>query len=443
VTEVRLSAVGHPAVTGRHDKTLELTAADAITARATCVLGVAAGPLPGGLPALRGRVRLTIAAGGAAAAVDGEVNPAFASADRLVVRRSDRRDPDTFLVNASAAAADMPAELLAALRARGATVTVTAAETGTPPPVLLVLLAGVPPAPEVVRLTAQADVAVDLTGRGAAAPAVPLAAPRRHGLPREPLAGRTVAVLAADLGADVARAATALPGARVLVWPPVPGVDLLIAAGRPAAPVLHAGTLPVTATGRRELARQVAAAGVAAVLDVPAALLPPAGTAPAATVPLLQPAEQSGLCAAAVSSAALRREVEQGGGRVGSGPGLAGEVEQSRSRPASTGPASEWLAQLREDLPRHAVLLPDPAVGWGVGALLIRPGEEAGDLSGLRQAPRLVLLPPDGPRPLPVDPAELARLLRRAGSTGRDATAVLTGLGVPRKEAYRLAAGQP
>ena len=35
---IRLSAAGHPAVTGRHDKTLELTAADSITARAAMSL---------------------------------------------------------------------------------------------------------------------------------------------------------------------------------------------------------------------------------------------------------------------------------------------------------------------------------------------------------------------------------------------------------------------
>ena len=82
---VRLTAAGHPAVTGRHDKTLELTAAAAITARATCILAVSAGPLPGELPLLRERVRLTLAAGGVSAAVEGEVNPGWHSAESLVV----------------------------------------------------------------------------------------------------------------------------------------------------------------------------------------------------------------------------------------------------------------------------------------------------------------------------------------------------------------------
>jgi hypothetical protein len=119
VRDVRLTAVGHPDVTGRHEKTLELTAEAAITARATCVLGVSAGPLPGDLAMLRGRVRLTIAVGDTTAVVDGEVNPGYRSTERVIVRRSDQLDPDTFLVNASAAAADLPADLLSALAVPG------------------------------------------------------------------------------------------------------------------------------------------------------------------------------------------------------------------------------------------------------------------------------------------------------------------------------------
>lgn len=371
--EVRLAAVGHPAVTGRHDKTLELTAQDEITARATCVLGVAAGPLPGELPTLRGTVRLTLTAGGVTADVAGAVNPGYASAERLVVRRSDQLDPDTFLLDASAAAADLPPDLLDALRTPGAPVQVTVTETGSPPPVVLVLRPGAATA-EIARLAAQADVVVDLTGRGAPAPSVPLAAPRRHGVPRGALTARTIVVLTPDLGEPVARTLAAVPGARVVVWPPSPGTDLLLAAGVPATPALHAGLLPATPTARRDLTLRLAAAAVPTVLDVP--------------------------------------------------------------------PDHGGLAELRTALPAYRLVVPDAAVGWGVGARLVAPGEEPGDLRGLRHAPRLALLPPQGPRPVTVDPAGLARLLRGAGGTGRDTAAALTSLGVPKKEAYRLAAEQ-
>ncbi|CAA9280337.1 MAG: hypothetical protein AVDCRST_MAG41-3495, partial [uncultured Corynebacteriales bacterium] len=158
--QARLAAVGHPEVTGRHDKTLELTAEEAITARASCVLGVAAGPLPGELPLLRGRVRLMLAAGGWVDAVEGEVNPGYASAERLIVRRSDQADPDTFLLGASAAAADLDPRLLAALARPGAPVEVTVTELAPPAPVVLVLAPGTEAGPGIARLAAQADLVV-------------------------------------------------------------------------------------------------------------------------------------------------------------------------------------------------------------------------------------------------------------------------------------------
>jgi hypothetical protein len=344
VRAVRLTAAGHRDVTGRHEKTLELTAEDAITARATCVLGVSAGPLPGDLPLLRGRVRLEITCGGAGAAIEGAVNPGYHSAERLIVRRSDRLDPDTFLVDADAAAADLPADLRRAMAVPGAAIEVTATELGTPAPVVLVLTGG-PATPEIARLAAQADLVVDLTGRGAPPPAVPLTAPRRHGLPPAAEQHRTVVVLTDD----PAGAVSLTRGARVVLWPPVPGADLLLSAGLPPAPLLVAGPVP----DRRDLTRLLREARVPVVLDLPA------GT------------------------------------------------------------------DLAEIAPGYTVLAPEEEVGWG-----LRAGRAG---AGTRR----VLLPPPRDQ-LAVDPAELARLLRRT-SSGRDAAAVLTGLGVPRNDAYRLA----
>ena len=284
---VRLRAAGHPAVTGRHDKTLELTAAAAITARATCILAVSAGPLPGELPLLRGRVRLTLAAGGVSAAVAGEVNPAWHSAESLIVRRSGQLDADTYLVNATAAAADLPAGLLAALRDQGAPVEVTAEEVGTPAPVVLVLTGG-PATDEIARLAAQADLVVDLTGRGSPAPPVPLPGQRRHRLP-ERITARTTVVLTDDPTA-------ALPvtrGRRVVLWPPVPGADLLLSAGLPPTPLLQAGRVPAGAAARAQLTRLLARTPAPAALD-PAgsdladlARTPPPSTGPTPTSPTL------------------------------------------------------------------------------------------------------------------------------------------------------------
>jgi hypothetical protein len=357
---VRLTAAGHPAVTGRHDKTLELTAAGSITARATCVLAVSAGPLPGELPVLRERVRLTLAAGGVSAAVEGEVNPGWHSAESLIVRRSGQRDADTYLVNATVAAADLPAPLLAALRGPGAAVEVTAEEVGTPAPVVLVLTGG--PAPdEIARLAAQADLAVDLTGRGSPPPPVPLPGPRQHRLP-DRVTARTTVVLTDD-------PAAALPltrGNRVVLWPPVPGADLLLSAGLPPTPLLQAGRVPTAAAARTGLTRLLARTPAPAALD-------PAGTD---------------------------------------------------------------LAAVADLAPHHTVLAPTPALGWGVqaapAAAVGRPPAGWG--------PEVVVVLPVGDERVGVEAGELAGLLRAAGRSGRDTAAALTALGVPRREAYRLAA---
>ena len=348
---IRLTAAGHPAVTGRHDKTLELTAADSITARATCILAVSADPLPGDLPLLRERVRLTLSAGGVSAAVDGEVNPGWHSAESLIVRRSGALDPDTYLVNATAAAADLPAELLAALRDPGATIEVTAEEMETPAPVVLVLTGG-PATDEIARLAAQADLVVDLTGRGSAAPPVPLPGPRRHRLP-DRVTARTTVVLTDD-------PAAALPvtrGRRVVLWPPAPGADLLLSAGLPPAPLLQAGRVPTTAAARADLTRLLVRTPAPAVLDL----------------------------------------------------------------------AGLDLADLAAE---HTVLARTAALGWGVLAGTDPAAPEHG----------VVVLVPRGDERVGVQAAELARLLRAAGRSGRDTAAALTALGVPRREAYRLAA---
>jgi hypothetical protein len=362
----RLTATGHPAVTGGHGKTLELTAGSAITERASCIVGVATNPLPGALPTLRGRVRLELTTGERTAVVEGDANPSFASPDRLVVRRSAVLDPDTFLVNATAAAGDLDRDLVAELSDPGTRLEVTATELTTPDPVVLVLTGSpVPPSSPIATLAAQVDLVVDLTGAGTPRPAIDLPARRVHGVPETTEAVRTTVVLAAD---PAAAAPAVPPGARVVLWPPTPGADLLLAAGLPPTPAVLAGSLPRAAA---------------------------TATALAATTLVLDSVDGAG------------------------------------------------IAPLRDRLPEHLLVLPDPAVGWGVKAYAVAPGQPLDDseLAGLARSPTLALVPPpDRPGPLAVDPAALAAALRSAGLSGRDAAAVLAALGVGRREAYRLAA---
>jgi hypothetical protein len=279
----------------------------------------------------------------------------------LIVRRSGQRDADTYLVNATAAAADLPAGLLAALRDPGATVEVTAEEVGMPAPVVLVLTGG-PVPDEIARLAAQADLVVDLTGRGSPAPPVPLPGPRQHRLP-DRVTIRTTVVLTDD-------PAAALPvtrGNRVVLWPPTPGADLLLSAGVRPTPLLQAGRVPTIAAARAELSRLLARTPAPAALDL----------------------------------------------------------------------AALDLAAVADLAPRHTVLAPTPALGWGVHAA---PAAALGRPAGAGGRPGVVVLAPVRDERVGVEAGELARLLRAAGRSGRDTAAALTALGVPRREAYRLAA---
>jgi len=110
---IRILGRGHPAIRASHGKTLELTAESAITARASCVVGVGAQ-----LPAypVAGPIRLTLSAADASVSWRAIGNsswwPASGSA---VIRRSGQRLPDTFATDAEVAAGDLPRSLTEAL----------------------------------------------------------------------------------------------------------------------------------------------------------------------------------------------------------------------------------------------------------------------------------------------------------------------------------------
>jgi hypothetical protein len=157
--------------------------------------------------------------------------------------------------------------------------------------------------------------------------------------------------------------ADALPvarGRRVVLWPPVPGADLLLSAGLGPTPLLQAGRLPTSPPARAELTRLLARTPAPAALD----------------------------------------------------------------------PAGADLATIADLAPDHTLLTPTPALGWGVQA----GPHAAGSIEGV------VVAVPDGDERVGVAAGELARLLRAAGRSGRDTAAALTALGVPRRDAYRLAA---
>ena len=237
-------ATGHPNIRATHAKTLEVTAEPTITARATCVVGVAAALDPVALGLLRGPVRITVAAGGRSASGDAVVHPSHEVSDRIVVRRSASGDADTLAVGSTLVAADLDRALVAALARPGAVVTLTVAERGPRRPlVLLGTPAAAPPTGRLGLLWRHADGVLDEGGIVAAT------APTAAWLAEAARRGARFASLDGSAG-------------------PTPA---LLAAGLPATPALWLGRVGRREARRPEIAGLLAAPPVPAVLTVPVA----------------------------------------------------------------------------------------------------------------------------------------------------------------------------
>ena len=203
--------------------------------------------------------------------------------------------------------------------------------------------------------------------------------------------------------------AAALPGARVLTWPPAgPGVDLLLAARcRPARCCTPAGCRgpPATSPRWRPCSRPCPGRPHRRPHRPP-----PARRRSARRRRLRPPAVAPGAGRARaggdliVGWTTCGRACPSTSARAGSRGGVGRRRGRGRrGRAARAGPAGR----------------PPPHTGGGPGP------------------------PRRGCRPARRGSGELARTLRAAGVSGRSAAAVLAGLGLPRREAYRLAARAP
>lgn len=268
---VVVRARGHREIRATHGKTLELTRETGISARATCVVGVAAELEPGEVGLLRGRVTVTVEAAGRSATGSAVVNPGHDVRDRLVIRRSRWSDVDTLAVGSTLTADDLDPGLAAALTDPDTVVTLTVTEAGPVPPlVLLVAADGAAPGGRLGRFAAAARSTVDLCrlGRGRLPlgdlePGATVVArlPARSSAGSPELAAWFAA--AAERGARFA--------ATDLVWP----LPALAAAGLPPAPAVWSGHV-----GKREL-RDPAVADLLAAPPVPVACEVPVGEAAA------------------------------------------------------------------------------------------------------------------------------------------------------------------
>jgi hypothetical protein len=333
---VTFHARGHADIRGSHAKTLEFTRAPGITARATCIVGVAADWDEAALAGFDGDVVVEMEAGGVSDRVAAVARPGFAGGDSLIVRRSTHRSPSTFAVDADKGAADLDRRLVAALADDGAIVKVTVTEAAPPDGATLTL--AVVPGGRPALLTGELGAALRAADLVVAADADP-----------EP-----VRALLAGLGLDIrlARAPEDHDGAVVVL-----GTEGTATAG---AIVPGARVVPAAAPSE-EL-------GVLAALTAPGpaagALIGPPSPAPAERVRLLAVAGAAGLAVAwREEPEALAAALADAGAAAGERPVALATGLGTSSAALHQGPAAELSNGLDPAGLRgtHVVAVPAPA----------------------------------------------------------------------------------
>ena len=116
---------GHPAIRATHRGTLEVTLDPDITARATCVVGVAARVEARDLSGFAGPLTISLRSGPWELVVHATAHAGFRLGRRLVVRRSRHLDADTFATGADADASSLSRELVESLRDAGTRLVLT------------------------------------------------------------------------------------------------------------------------------------------------------------------------------------------------------------------------------------------------------------------------------------------------------------------------------
>jgi len=112
----RFRVRGHAALRASHDKTLEFKREAALGPRETCVVGVAGDWDVGAIKQLSGRVRVTVTCEDHREGFDAEICPWFDCRDRIVFRKSARKNAVTLGCRAGKGASDLDRGLIEAAR---------------------------------------------------------------------------------------------------------------------------------------------------------------------------------------------------------------------------------------------------------------------------------------------------------------------------------------
>ena len=189
--DVRFVGSGHPAIRATHHKTLELTPDLDISERATCVVAVGA---VGADTPVAGDIRVVVRVGTQSFSFTARGNSAWRPGGSAVIRRSPVRPPGTFATHATAAASDLPRELVSALQRADAQVSVEVEPL--PGRLCAVLYAVDPERPDDPRLAAELAAAEVVVAEDEAAARLVGGEVARG--PVE-VAGRTLVLAAAEL----------------------------------------------------------------------------------------------------------------------------------------------------------------------------------------------------------------------------------------------------
>jgi 16S rRNA C1402 (ribose-2'-O) methylase RsmI len=400
--EVTIAGRGHAAIRGSHAKTLELISAAEITARATCVVGVAAETGRQDLAGFVGPVSIRLRAGGHEDVVHAVANPRFEPGDRLVVRRSRHASGETFAVDADRGAAGLDRGLVRALGTPGAR----------------------------LEVTVRQEVAAGERGAGLLT-VLALGAGEAAGLAPRAAAELRAAGLLVALDPEAGRAArAAAPGVPSLTLPQ--GLARCLAALAAGERVVL--TAAREAPGLRPPGRELLTGALAAGAQLQAVGLP---------------AELAALVLSGLPAERLVLGGRLGRDRAGRAAALAALAGGATGVwRAAAGPAASWLAEVAARLPgSSAAVVLDPG-GPGEAVLRGDPAAVRTSLAERRQAGRaraagrgdalVVVAPPGEPSAgLPAELAALLAALLRAGVPARTLAAALAGQpGWSRREAY-------